>query len=83
MPLPSEVQVTACPNPSALYEPAMLEVCRTATKDGARCPRKLFMQNASSVQLLELPVTEALDNANTPEDFDRLCRRLEQKKTIA
>ncbi len=67
----------------ALYEPAMLEVCRTATNDGARCPRKLLMQNASSVQLLELPVKEALDNANTPEDFDRLCRRLEQKKTIA
>jgi len=67
----------------ALYEPAMLEVCRTATNDGARCPRKLLMQNASSVQLLELPVKEALDNANTPEYFDRLCRRLEQKKTIA
>ena len=45
-------------------------------------PEEAPHANASSVQLLELPVTEALDNANTPEDFDRLCRRLEQKKTI-
>ena len=68
------------PEPLRFYEPTMLEVCGPQPRTGPDA-RKLLMQNASSVQLLELPVTE-LDNANDTEDFDRLCRRLEQK-TIA
>ena len=58
----------------ALYEPAMLEVCRTAAHSGARCPRKILIQQESAVKLLDLPIPNALDNANTPEDFDRLRR---------
>ena len=69
--------------PEPLYEPAMLEVCRTAAHNGARCPRKLLIQNSTSVELLDLPRPDALDNANTPEDFARLSRMLEQRKTIA
>ena len=66
----------------ALYEPAMLEVCRTAAHNGTRCPRKLLIQNAPSVELLDLPRPDVLDNANTPEDFARLSLMLEQRKTI-
>jgi molybdenum cofactor guanylyltransferase len=66
----------------ALYEPAMLEVCRTAAHNGARCPRKILIQQEPSVKLLDLPIPNALDNANTPEDFDRLCRVLEQMETV-
>ncbi len=66
----------------ALYEPAMLEVCRTEAHNGARCPRKILIQQERSVKLLDLPTSNALDNANTPEDFDRLCRVLEQMETV-
>lgn len=66
----------------SLYEPAMLEVCRTAAHDGARCPRKILIQQESSVKLLDLPIPNALDNANTPEDFDRLRRVLDQRETV-
>jgi molybdopterin-guanine dinucleotide biosynthesis protein A len=66
----------------ALYEPAMLEVCRSEALKGARCPRKILIQQEPSVKLLDLPIPNALDNANTPEDFDRLCRVLEQTKTV-
>ena len=66
----------------ALYEPVMLEVCRTEARNGARCPRKILIQQEPSVKLLDLPIPNALDNANTPEDFDRLCRVLDQMETV-
>jgi molybdopterin-guanine dinucleotide biosynthesis protein A len=65
-----------------LYEPAMLEVCRTAAHNGARCPRKILIQQEPSVKLLDLPIPNALDNATTPEDFARLCRVLDQMETV-
>jgi molybdenum cofactor guanylyltransferase len=66
----------------ALFEPAMLEVCRTEALNGARCPRKILIKQEASVKLLELPISNALDNANTPEDFDRLRHVLEQVETV-
>lgn len=56
----------------ALYEAAFFSFWHEALKDGCRCPRKVLIRNAAHVSLLDLPRAEALDNANTPEDYSRL-----------
>jgi molybdopterin-guanine dinucleotide biosynthesis protein A len=59
----------------ALYEPAFFPIWEQALGSGQRCPRKLLMQNASRVRLLDLERPDALDNANSPEDFARLTQQ--------
>lgn len=56
----------------ALYAPAALPVLETAVDDDFRCPRKILILN--HVRLL-VPVTpHALDNANTPGDWEAAIR---------
>lgn len=61
-----------------LYEPAMKAVLERYLAADNRCPRKVLIKEAEQVQLLDLPTAEALENANTPEDFDRLSARLKE-----
>ncbi len=51
----------------ALYAAAALRVLEQAEAEGLRCPRKVLIQNPC--RLLDPPVPGALDNANTPEDW--------------
>lgn len=56
----------------ALYEPEAQAMLRRYWAENCCCPRKILIQEAESVQLIELPSPQALDNANTPQDFMRL-----------
>ncbi|MFV0415998.1 MAG: NTP transferase domain-containing protein [Chthoniobacterales bacterium] len=56
----------------AIYEPAILPYLENAYTKKIFCPRKVLIQESSSVTLLKLPDPLSLENANTPEDFDRL-----------
>jgi molybdopterin-guanine dinucleotide biosynthesis protein A len=56
----------------ALYEPGAQAILQSYWKENRCCPRKILITEAPSVQLLDLPNPEALDNANTPQDFARL-----------
>ena len=58
----------------AVYEPAFLPVLEDYAARGRSCPRKILIEQAARVRLVELPVADALDNANTPEDFARLAQ---------
>lgn len=60
----------------ALYEPSFFLLWEQALEAGCRCPRKVLMQHPGQVFLLDLPREEALDNANTPEDYSRLSQLL-------
>lgn len=60
----------------AIYEPGMRPVLQKHVADGCRCPRKILIREEEQVCLLELPRPGALDNANTPGDFERLNQTL-------
>jgi molybdenum cofactor guanylyltransferase len=51
----------------AFYASAARAILEQALADGRRCPRKLLIQN--HCRLLEPLVPGALDNANTPQDW--------------
>ena len=51
-----------------LYSPGALPVLEQALADDFRCPRKILIRNAC--RLLEPVTPRALDNANTPEDWE-------------
>jgi len=56
----------------ALYEPGFVPVWEEALRRERRCPRKLLIEQAERVKLVDLSVSDALDNANTPEDLARM-----------
>jgi len=51
-----------------LYTQAALPLLKQAQADDLRCPRKVLIRNAC--RLLEPVSPRALDNANTPEDWE-------------
>jgi molybdopterin-guanine dinucleotide biosynthesis protein A len=59
----------------AIYEPAMRPVLESALAEGLRCPRRILINEGESVLLLDLPYPDALENANTPEEFERLSQQ--------
>ncbi len=55
-----------------IWEPASFEVLKAHVADGYSCPRKALIRNEARVNLLMPPNPEALMNANTPEDAERV-----------
>lgn len=53
----------------ALYTAAALPVLEAAVTDGIRCPRKVLIRQ--SARMLDLPVPRALENANSPDDWNQ------------
>lgn len=51
-----------------LYSPVVLQVLEQAQADDFRCPRKILIRG--DCRLLEPITPRALDNANTPEDWE-------------
>jgi molybdopterin-guanine dinucleotide biosynthesis protein A len=51
-----------------LYTPASQPILEQALTDDFRCPRKILIRN--NCRLLEPVTRRALDNANTPEDWE-------------
>lgn len=56
----------------ALYSPESLPILEQAVADDFRCPRKILIRN--NARLLEPIVPRALDNANTPGDWESATR---------
>ena len=59
-----------------LYEPPFFPILETAMRADVRCPRKILMQNPGHTRLLELPRETALENANTPGEYEHLQAEL-------
>ena len=54
----------------AIWEPSIQQRVETAIQLKNACPRKVLIQ--ADTNLLELPLSNALDNANTPQDKQRI-----------
>ncbi len=54
-----------------IYEPAFIPLWQQAMAAGRRCPRKLLIKEAARVTLLTPHNPQALDNANTLQDYQR------------
>lgn len=65
----------------AIYEPASREAIRAYVADGRDCPRK-FLINADTA-LLTQPEPAALDNVNTPNEYDSALSRVRRQETPA
>lgn len=61
-----------------IWEPAAYPYLKTLLAEGYKCPRKALI-NSSQVHLLEAPRPEALMNANTPEDAEKVKLALHKK----
>ena len=58
----------------AIWEPASFDVLKKAQSSGQNCPRKVLINNHP--HLLTAPYPEALINANTPQDREKVNRML-------
>ena len=56
----------------ALYAPEALELLESAMASSRRCPRKILISH--QCRLLEPVSAGALDNANTPEEWEATCK---------
>ncbi len=63
-----------------IWEPAAHAVLRSFADKGITCPRKVLLN--SNITLLEPPSQEALLNANTPADADRVQEILRQQTSF-
>ena len=55
-----------------IWEPSSHEVLQSFLADNFTCPRKALIRNSEKVKLLKAPNPDALMNANTPEDAERV-----------
>ncbi len=53
-----------------IYEPSAFPILLAAAALDFRCPRKILIQNAPRVRLIELPDPDALDNINHPHEAE-------------
>lgn len=58
----------------AIWEPHSASISKEKLKNEIRCPRKILIQENS--HLIELPNPEALDNINTPEEYEEALSRM-------
>jgi molybdenum cofactor guanylyltransferase len=58
----------------AIYEPASRAALSTYFDSGRQCPRKFLSE--APVHLISLPDTHALDNVNTPAEYETAMRTL-------
>ena len=55
-----------------IWEPAGYEVLLSFLADNFTCPRKVLIRNNERVRMLKAPNPDALMNANTPEDAEKV-----------
>ena len=58
----------------AIWESLSQSILLEKLKEGIRCPRKILIQG--DPKLLELPKVDALDNINTPKEYEEASRKL-------
>jgi len=59
----------------AIYEPASEAALWAALEAHIQCPRKTLIRNEDRIEYLRLANPHALDNANTPAEFDDITRK--------
>ena len=59
----------------AIYEPSSREAIRNYIANGRDCPRKFLLD--SDTALLDQPAPGALDNVNTPKEYDSALHRVQ------
>lgn len=59
----------------AIWEPHAMNILEAKFAEGMRCPRKILIQE--NAHLIDLPNPVALDNINTPEEYEAALARLE------
>ena len=55
-----------------IWEPAACEILKSFSADGFNCPRKALIRNIDRVKILKAPNPDALLNANTPQDAEKV-----------
>ena len=55
-----------------IWEPAAYELLLAWMAEGRNCPRKVLIRNEGKVTILKAPNADALMNANTPEDAEKI-----------
>ena len=58
----------------AIWEPESKEILEEKLRADIRCPRKILIQG--NLNLLKLPKPDALDNINTPEEYEAAVKKL-------
>lgn len=61
-----------------IWEPGARGLLLEHLEGGMKCPRKALIRNMDHVHMLTVPNTDALLNANTPEDAERVRELLER-----
>jgi len=61
----------------AIYESTSINTLKNSFEKGINCPRKILLN--STIDLLELPNIQALDNINNPEEFEITKRSLKNR----
>jgi molybdopterin-guanine dinucleotide biosynthesis protein A len=75
-------EVTGFPEPLiTIWEPKSYPVLLSFMEQGYTCPRKVLIN--TNPKILTVPDADVLTNVNTPEDFEKVKKILEQKTTIA
>ena len=62
----------------AIWEKESQEILQQKLSEGIRCPRKILIQG--NLKLLDLPQADALDNINTPEEYEEAQRKISSAK---
>jgi len=57
----------------AIWEPVACVRLEQSLRENRPCPRKALIHEGEAVRLLDLPRPLALENANTPEEWERLA----------
>jgi molybdopterin-guanine dinucleotide biosynthesis protein A len=55
-----------------IWEPASVQILESFFSDNFTCPRKVLIRNSDRVKILTPPNPDALMNANTPEDAEKV-----------
>ncbi len=61
-----------------IWEPRCMETLLSFSADGFSCPRKALIRNEERVKIIDPANADALMNANTPEDAERVKAILQQ-----
>ena len=66
-----------------IWEPAGYEVLLSFLANDFTCPRKVLIRNNERVKMLKAPNPDALMNANTPEDAEKVTKNMVLNKILS
>ncbi len=64
----------------AIYEPTFLPTLNSSFDSGLKCPRKILINENQDISMLKLDNPKALNNINTPEEFNTVIKDMKLKK---